>query len=123
MKKTYEKATSRLYIRIAKSEKEKIQLKANEKGYTLSEFILTGIKNVKVKDQVGFRDLFDVVRRISTEMAETGLKIVRVVEILEHLKNSGKEVSGFQLSSLVHLMEQYISQRESLKRLFEKALL
>ena len=123
MKTSYEKAAGRLYVRIGQTEKKKIQQQAQEKGYTLSEFILTAIKHVQVKDQKGFRDLFDGVRRISADMAETGLKIVRIVEILEHLKNSGRPITDYQLSSLVSLMEEYVSQREALKRLFEKALL
>jgi uncharacterized protein (DUF1778 family) len=123
MKTSYEKADKRLYVRIGQTEKKKIQQQAHANGYSLSEFILTAIKNVQVKDQKGFRELFDGVRRVSAEMAETGLKIIRIVEILEHLKNSGRAISDCQLSSLLHLMEEYVSQREALKRLFEKVLL
>src|SRR3954447_22964901 len=110
-----------IHIRCTSDEKKKIGEMAASLHLSITEFILVRCRDLPLRDKEGERKLYEAMMELTGEMNYIGNNINQAVTAIHKLKftgGSGEECLG----TFNALFSQYISSRQKLANLLEKAV-
>ncbi len=110
---------SQLHIRIEASELEKLRRLSKQRGVTMTEIIISRLRNLPIPDYAHQRELYEVLRSLTWEMNHIGNNINQVTVNL-HIMRKNRQPPGTQQEAFNRLLASYLLKLEEVRASIDK---
>ncbi len=110
---------SQLHIRIEASELDKLRRLSKQRGVTMTEIIISRLRNLPIPDYAHQRELYEVLRALTWEMNHIGNNINQVTVNL-HIMRKNRQPPGTEQEAFNRLMASYLLKLEEVRASIDK---
>jgi hypothetical protein len=110
---------SQLHIRIETSELDRLRRLSKQRGVTMTEIIISRLRNLPIPDYAQQRELYEALRALTWEMNHIGNNINQVTVNL-HIMRKNRQPPGTEQEAFNRLLSSYLVKLEEVRASIDK---